>query len=112
MPRIHTIEVNGRLMRVYVDVPTGGGARSAVLVMIHGPGLDHFIQTKVEELARHGYVAAAPDLFHRQPDDGTDTMTRVGRLLDREIIADADATVAHLRQMPEVLALTAVPASA
>jgi carboxymethylenebutenolidase len=99
-----TIEVNGEPMRVYVDVPAGGDARSAVLVMIHGPGLDRFIQAKVEELARHGYVAAAPDLFHRQPDDGTETMTRVGRLLDREIIADADATVAHLKQMPEVLA--------
>jgi len=71
---------------------------------MHGPGLDRFVQSKVEELARHGYVAAAPDLFHRQLDDGTDTMTRVGRLLDREIIADADATVAHLKQMPEVRA--------
>jgi carboxymethylenebutenolidase len=39
------------------------------------------------------------DVFHRQPDDGTDSMTRVGRLLDREIIEDADAAVAHLRTL-------------
>lgn len=91
-----TLQVNGQPMRLYVAVPSGGGARPGVLVMIHGPGLDRFIHGQVDALARHGYVAAAPDLFHRQPDDGSDTMTRVGRMLDDEILADADATVAHL----------------
>ena len=101
MARMDTIEVNGEPMRVYVDVPAGGGSRPGVIVMIHGPGLDHFIQTRVESLARRGYVAVAPDLFHRQPEDGSDTMTRVGRLLDREILVDADATVAHLNDLRE-----------
>jgi dienelactone hydrolase len=46
----------------------------------------------VHELARHGCAAAAaPDLYHRQPDDGADTMTRAGRLRDDEILADVDA---------------------
>jgi len=96
MPRFDTIDVDGHPMRVQVAVPPGGGQRPGALVMIHGPGLDGFIEHQVEDLARHGYVAAAPDLYHRQPDDGSDTMTRVGRLLDREILADADAAVAHL----------------
>ncbi len=102
MARMDTIEVNGQPMRVYFDIPDGGGARPGVVVMIHGPGLDRFIQTQVEDLARHGFVAAAPDLFHRQPDDGSETMTRVGRLRDREILEDADATVAALRGLTEV----------
>jgi carboxymethylenebutenolidase len=97
MARFETIHVGDQPMRLYCDVPSGGGRRAGVLVMMHGPGLDGFIQSRVEDLARHGYVAAAPDLFHRQPDDGGDIMTRVGRLLDREILADADATVAHMR---------------
>src|SRR5262250_650993 len=97
MARSETLQVDGSPMNVYVDAPDGGGTRPGVVVMIHGPGLDRFIQTQVEDLARHGYVAAAPDLFHRQPDDGSDTMTRVGRLRDREILADADAAIAHLR---------------
>jgi carboxymethylenebutenolidase len=96
MARFDSIDVDGLPMRVYLEVPPGGGERSGVVVMIHGPGLDGFIQSRVEDLARHGYVAAAPDLFHRQPEDGSDTMTRVGRLLDREILADADATIAHM----------------
>lgn len=81
-------------MRVFV---AGEGSRPGVVVMIHGPGLDRFIETQVEALASAGYLAAAPDLFHRQPDDGSDVMARVGRLTDREIIEDVDATIAHLR---------------
>lgn len=101
MGRFDMIDADGLPMRVYVAVPPGGGERPGVVVMVHGPGLDGFIQAQVDDLAGHGYVAAAPDVYHRQPDDGTDTMTRVGRLLDREILADADATVAHLRGLKE-----------
>jgi len=97
MARDVAIDVNGQPMRVSIDGPAG--ARTGVVVMIHGPGLDRFIEVQVETLATHGYVAAAPDLFHRQPDDGSDAMTRVGRLLDREIVDDVDATVAHLREI-------------
>src|SRR2546428_5886473 len=67
----------------------------------HGPGLDKFIEDRVDDLARHGYAAAAPDLYHRQPEDGADMMTRIGRLRDAEILADADATIAHLRTLKD-----------
>jgi carboxymethylenebutenolidase len=101
MARYEAIPVDGHPMRVFLDVPAGGGARAGVVVMIHGPGLDRFIETQVEDLARHGYVAAAPDLFHRQPEDGSDMMARIGRLQDREILADADATIACLKSLEE-----------
>ena len=102
MARMDPVAVNGQPMNVYVDVPPGGGTRAGVIVMIHGPGLDRFIQAQVEDLARHGYAAASPDLFHRQPpSDGTDTMARIGRLRDREIVDDADAAIAHLRALPD-----------
>jgi carboxymethylenebutenolidase len=92
MAHPHTVQVDNQPMRVYLD----GAGSTGIVVMIHGPGLDRFIEAQVEALARHGYLAAAPDLFHRQPDDGTDTMTRIGRLRDSEIVDDVDATVAHL----------------
>jgi carboxymethylenebutenolidase len=97
-----TVQVDGRPMRVGVGVPEGGGSRPGVVVMVHGLGLDEFMDAQVDDLARHGYVAASPDVFHRQPDDGTDTMTRVRRLRDDEIIEDVDATVAHMRTMKDV----------
>ena len=95
MGRFEGIEVDGRMMRAYVDAPAGR-ARGGVVVMCHGPGVDTFIHSRVEDLARHGFVAAAPDVFHRQPDDGADFMARIARLRDAELLADADATIAYL----------------
>ena len=100
MARNDTIQVNGHPMRVYLDIPAGGGTKPAVVVMIHGPGLDMFIETQVEDLARHGYIAAAPDLFHRQ-EPGGDMMARVGKLRDNEILADTDATLAHMKSLKD-----------
>jgi len=66
--------------------------------MHHGPGIDHFMGAQVAALASHGYLVECPDLFHRQPDDdGADTMMRIGRLRDDEIIEDADGAIARLR---------------
>jgi carboxymethylenebutenolidase len=101
MARWDTLQVDGQPMRAYLDVPPGGGNVPGVVVIMHGPGLDGFIQHQVEDLARHGYAAIAPDLYHRQPPDGADMMTRVGRLRDHEILADADVAIAHLGRVPE-----------
>ena len=87
-------------MRVYLGAPDGGGAAPGVVVIMHGPGLERFMEDRVEELARHGYAAACPDLYHRQPQDGADMMAKIGRLRDAEIIADVDATIGHLRRLP------------
>jgi carboxymethylenebutenolidase len=97
MGRWDTIQVEGHPMRVYVDAPSGRSSAPGVVVIQHGPGVDRFIEDRVQDLARHGYVAAAPDLYHRQPSDGADMMARIGRLRDAEILADADATIAHMR---------------
>jgi carboxymethylenebutenolidase len=88
-------------MRIYSRAPVDVTQAPGVVVIMHGPGLDKFVEDRVDALARHGYAAAAPDLYHRQPNDAADMMTRIGRLRDAEIIADADATVAHLRAMKE-----------
>jgi carboxymethylenebutenolidase len=97
MGRWEIARVAGQPMRVYVDVPGGRTTVPGVVIIMHGPGLDRFIEDRVEDLARHGYVAAAPDLYHRQPPDAADMMTRIGRLRDPEIVADADAAVDLLR---------------
>ena len=60
MARWDTIQVDGQPMRVYLGAPDGGGAAPGVVVIMHGPGLDRFMEDRVEELARHGYAAAAP----------------------------------------------------
>ena len=87
------------VMRTLSGAPQGVAQAPGVVVIMHGPGLDRFIEDRVQELVRHEYAVAAPDLYHRQPADDVDTMTRVGRLRDDEILADVDAAIAHLRSL-------------
>jgi len=101
MARWDTVRVDGRSMRVYLDIPSGAGEVPAVIVIQHGAGVDKFVEDRVEKLAQHGYLAAAPDLYHRQPPDG-DMMTRIGRLRDEEVIADVNATLGHIQRLGEV----------
>lgn len=100
MARWDTVQVAGSPMRVYVDGPAGRKSAPGVVLMMHGPGLDRFMEDRTEDLARHGYVAITPDLYHRQTDG--DMMTRISRLEDSEIVADADAAVSYLRSMKDV----------
>ena len=91
--------MSAALMRILSEAPRGVAQAPGVVVIMHGPGLDRFIEDRVQELVRHGYAVASPDLYHRQPVDDVDTMTRVGRLRDDEILADVDAAIAHLRSL-------------
>ncbi|HUM14309.1 MAG TPA: dienelactone hydrolase family protein [Candidatus Nitrosotalea sp.] len=94
------IEVDGSPMRLYVGMPSLGRAFPAVIVIQHGPGVDRFIEERVENLSQQGYLAIAPDLYHRQTEDG-DMMTRIGRLRDPEVITDVNAAVNYARRLKD-----------
>ena len=66
MPQWDRIDVDGSPMRLHVGTPSLGRAFPAVIVIQHGPGVDKFIEDRVENLAQQGYLAIAPDLYHRQ----------------------------------------------
>jgi len=100
--RWDTVTVVGKPMRVYIGVPEGAPRRAGLLVAQHGPGVDGFIQDAVNRLFRQGYVAAAPELFHRQPAEIKEGTSRVGMLKDDEIIADMNATLAHMKSLKDV----------
>jgi carboxymethylenebutenolidase len=93
--RWETVAVADRNMRAYVGVPDRPGPHPVVLIAQHAGGVDFQMQDAVHRLMRAGYVVAAPELFHRQP-DGLEPLKRIGLLRDDEIIADMDATLAHL----------------
>jgi len=97
--RWDTVNVDGQPMRVYLGVPEGAPRRAGLLVAQHGPGVDGFIQDAVNRLFRQGYVAAAPELFHRQPAEIKEGTSRVGLLKDDDIIADMNATLAHMKSL-------------
>jgi len=85
-------------MRVYISAPAGEGIFPGIVVMQHQGGVDKFIQQITQRLAQAGYLAAAPDLYHRDgPDCQDDIVARRSRLSDRRIINDVAATVARLQ---------------
>ncbi len=89
------IKVDNQDMELYVSVPDGTGPFPAVVVAQHAGGVDTFIRTMTDRLAEAGYVAVAPDLYHRLAPDQQRTPRQ---LKDAEMIADVRATVAFLQQ--------------
>jgi carboxymethylenebutenolidase len=47
----------------YLAVPAGGGPWPGVVVIFEATGLNDDIRGKADELAAHGYLALAPDLY-------------------------------------------------
>lgn len=97
----HTIKVARTGMAIYVGGPAAAERSPALVVVMHAPGVDTFIHSIVERLADAGYVAAAPDLYHRQDGSG-EPLERMARLRDAEVIQDVTATVDFLSVRPTV----------
>jgi carboxymethylenebutenolidase len=100
------MDVGGSPMRFLFETPHG--PHPAVIVIHHGEGvlpaaakdaLDQFTKGVVERLGADGYVAVAPDLFHRRTDADPDWLARRD---DDEISADVEATIDWLREHPAV----------
>jgi carboxymethylenebutenolidase len=93
------VESDGSLMRMHVSAPEGAGPFPAIVVVQHQGGVDEFMQTMTRRLAQAGYVAAAPDLYHRDgPDCTDDVATRRSRLSDRRVINDMNAAAGFLQR--------------
>jgi carboxymethylenebutenolidase len=93
------LSVDGSAMRMHVSVPDGSGPFPALVVAQHQPGVDEFIRSTTGRLADAGYVAAAPELYHRDgPDCADDARMRSMRLRDRNVIADCNAAALFLQQ--------------
>jgi carboxymethylenebutenolidase len=76
---------------------------SALVVFQEAFGVNGYIRSVVDRLAKEGYVAVAPELFHRSGDGQVSpyeqiesALGMVGALTDDMIAADVDASVAYL----------------
>jgi carboxymethylenebutenolidase len=91
-------------MPMYLAVPGGGDPRPSVLV-IHGiDGLSGETTNVADEIAEEGYVAAAPDLFHRGPICSTfeDQFKRRRAHRDSQYTMDLSAGLDYLQTQPLV----------
>ncbi len=60
-----TIDINGNPMQCYMATPKQPGSWPAVIVLMEIFGVNGHIQEVVERLAGEGYVAIAPNYYHR-----------------------------------------------
>lgn len=97
------VKVDGETMGLYVSRPDGEGPFPAIVVGQHRDGVDEFVQEMTRRLAKVGYVAVAPVLYHRDaPDCRDDGPTRAARLRDGTVIKDVNGTVDFLKALPSV----------
>jgi carboxymethylenebutenolidase len=109
-----TLTVDDSPMPAYVAVPEGEGPFPAIAVAQHRLGVDTFMRDVCDRLAAAGYVAAAPDIYHRGwSREQFDAITAMPRgderaeavlpalsaaLTDAEIVLDMNATFTHLKE--------------
>src|SRR5918999_5390954 len=92
-----SVLVDGQDMRVYLAQPETASKAPGVLVIMEAFGVNKHIQEVTDRLAREGYVAVAPVLYHRlgsnpvfsYTGEGADARTRaMGSLRDTELTQD------------------------
>jgi carboxymethylenebutenolidase len=96
-----TLDTVDGAMDVYEAAPDGE-PRGAVIVIQEAFGVNDHIQDVTRRIADAGYLGVAPALFHRAGggtapyDDFSQVMPLFEGISDDGILADVDATVAHL----------------
>lgn len=105
--RWRQLEVAGaRPMMVHEVRPADGPARGAVVVLHELFGVNDDIRSVMDDLALDGYMAVAPEMFHRTaPDRSTFAKDDIGRadafghlnaVTRDDVVADVRAVLAHM----------------
>ena len=85
----------------FVAWPTGTAPAPAVIVVHEWWGLDAHIKDVARRLARQGYVAIVPDLYHGKVAEDPERAHELMRgLEDSRVMAELDAARAWLRAQP------------
>ncbi|SRR5712692_503699 len=100
-----TLAVNdGTTMRAYVTQPVSSANRPGLILCQEAFGVNAHIRDVAERFAREGYLAIAPELFHRtgpgfegKYDDFASVMGHYSALKDPQIEADLHAAYVWLR---------------
>ena len=103
------IETADGHMHSYLSEPAGGGPYPGIVVLQEAFGVNAYVRSVCDRLADAGYVAIAPELFHRSGThldipygDRAKLMEVFGVLTNDMIEEDVGATVAALRAKSEV----------
>lgn len=90
-------------MEAYEARPKDGGSHPGIMVLMEAFGVNGHIKDVAERLAREGYVAAAPDLYHRESErivpyrELQKAIGLMNKLQDAKVMEDVGAVIAHLK---------------
>ena len=95
-------------MEAFEARPKEGAGYPAIVVLMEAFGLNDHIKKVTERIAQQGYVAIAPDLYHRESDrivPYNDLQKAIGimnRLQDPRVMDDVGAAIAYLKSQNNV----------
>jgi dienelactone hydrolase len=99
-----------RLYRVRPSAENAPAAPAAVIVLQEAFGVNEHIQDVARRVAAQGYLAVAPDLFHRsgvetvEYSDRDTAMALIGGLGAQPIVADVSAVIGYLSGVENISA--------
>ena len=97
-------------MDAYVAQPKDGGSYPGVVVIQEAFGVNDHIKKVTERIAAEGYVAIAPDIFHRESEriipytEMPKAIATLQRVVDAKAMEDVGAAIAHLKSQGNVKA--------
>src|SRR3972149_10260471 len=95
-------------MEAHVAQPKGGGVHPGVVVIQEAFGVNDKSKKVTERIAAEGYVAIAPDIFHREAErlipysDMKKAIATLQRGVDGKAMDDVGAAIAHLKSQSNV----------
>ena len=95
-------------MDAYVAQPKGSGAYPGVVVIQEAFGVNDHMKKVTERIAAEGYVAIAPDIFHRETErlipysDMKKAIATLQRVVDSKAMEDIGAAIAQLKSQGNV----------
>jgi carboxymethylenebutenolidase len=102
-----TSETSQGLMDIYVASPVTKERFPVVIVMMEAFGVNQHIRNVCDRLAAEGYLAAAPDIYHRfgkrievPYGERKDIMPLLGQLTNDSIIKDIRTTINFIEDLP------------
>ena len=105
-----TVELNTSdgTMEAYVAQPNDGGSYPGVVVIQEAFGVNGHIKKVAERIAAEGYLAIAPDIFHREAEriipysEMPKAIATLQRVVDSKAMEDVGAAIAHLKSQSNV----------
>ena len=96
----------GTQIGAYVAKPQGNGPFPGVVLIHHMPGWDEWYFEATRRFAHRGYLAIAPDLYHREGqgasrEDAAAKARAAGGVADDQVVGDISGGANYLKALPQ-----------